>query len=239
MTTPNPYAPPQAEDPPRAASGVRAAYGDAEYVPLGWRTILASVFVFATVLCGATLDVLLLILGERLKEGALVGTRDYTDVLILAGMSLLSLAVSIGSWISVGMWLHRAASNLRGLGRYGMAFSPAACIAWFFVPVANLWKPLQAVGELWRASDPTADQGSWVSSPGTPLLATWWSAWMLASFISVGPLLARGMPASAVATIGLTAKVFSGVAAVGLVGLMRGIASRQAQAATRMQAPMQ
>lgn len=235
MTTPNPYAPPQADEPPYAASGVRAAYGDAEYVPLGWRTILASVFVFATVLCGAALDVLLLVVGERLKEQVLAGGHDYTDVFILVGTSLLSLAVSIGSWIFVGVWLHRAASNLRGLGRYGMAFSPGACIGWFFVPVANLWKPLQAMGEIWRASDPNADQGSWASSRGTPLLAAWWSAWLLATCIGVGSLLARGMPASVAATVGLTAKLFSGIAAVALVALMRGVSSRQAQAAARLQ----
>jgi len=232
MAQPNPYAPPQAVESPAGASVHAAAYGES-YVPLGWRTPVAAALVLASVVVDAGADLVQLSIGEALQQHVRAGDPDLVDAMIITLAGLVSLTVSIGAWIFVGVWLHRAARNLRGLGRFGMRFSPAACVGWYFVPIANLWKPVQAMSEIWRASDPAADQGSWLTgSRGTPLLAVWWSAWLLSSFVALGTLATLGQPIAA-ARVGLTAKAFLGVAAVALVLLMRGVASRQARAGAR------
>ncbi len=62
------------------------------------------------------------------------------------------------SWLVAGIvwltWQHRAHRQLRQLGTQGLQFTPGWGVGWWFVPVANLWKPYQAIKELWVASDP-------------------------------------------------------------------------------------
>lgn len=153
---------------------------------------------------------------------------------MLVGLCGLGVLVAfLCAWVFVPVWMHRASSNLRGLGRYGMTFSPAGCAGWFFVPFANLWKPPQAMSELWRASDPEAEQGSWFASQGTSLVAVWWAAYLLSSVVSWGSVMAQS-DKSAEGAIGMVSNAFQLLAAIALVMLMRGVSGRQAQAAARM-----
>lgn len=233
MAQPNPYAPPEAVESPAGSSVHVAAYGES-YVPLGWRTPVAATLVCASVVVGVVGEFVQLSIGEALQQRVRAGDPDLVDAMVIGLAGLASLVVTIGAWVFAGMWLHRAARNLRGLGRFGMQFSPAACVGWYFVPVANFWKPVQAMSEIWRASDPAADQGSWLTgSRGTPLLAVWWSAWLLSSLVALGTFATMGQPTAA-ATVGLTSKGFLAVAAVAFVLLMRGVASRQEQAGARL-----
>lgn len=227
MTTHNPYAAPNAVT---LAPGALQNLAGQHYVPLGWRTALAAICVLGMTMFDVAMRVLELELGPDLK---VAGGADLVKVALFGLVGLAVMVLSLGGWVFVSVWIHRAASNLRGLGRYGMAFSPAGCVGWFFVPFANLWKPAQAMGEIWRASDPEADQGSWFTSKGTSLVGIWWSAWMMCSFVSCASLVTRDIPSSS-AAIGLASCAFRGIAAVALVQLMRGIASRQAQAAARL-----
>ncbi len=111
-----------------------------------------------------------------------------------------------------------------------MRFSPGECIGWFFVPIAALWMPLQAMKEIWRASDPRGEQGAWITLPSTPLIDLWWASWILSEVVGLFVFSVRG-DARAEGAIGLAARVFTVMSAVGLIAIMRRIAARQERAA--------
>jgi hypothetical protein len=50
------------------------------------------------------------------------------------------------------IWIYRANYNARQLGATDMKFSPGWAVGWYFIPIANLWKPYQAMCEIWQAS---------------------------------------------------------------------------------------
>jgi hypothetical protein len=223
MIDDNPYRFPSAP-----ARDVRPRGDGVRYVPLGWRTAVAAISVFGMTF----MDVAMRLIQPSMSSG---DASRYPAGAALAMMmaEFAVLLMSVCSWVFVPVWFYRASANLRGLGRYGMEFSPGGCAGWFFVPFVNVWFPPKAMGEIWRASDPPADEGSWAASSGTSLVALWWTAWLVSGFVSWASLLAVGS-ASAVATIGLLSTAFRTIAAVALVLLMRGVSSRQEQAATRL-----
>ena len=46
------------------------------------------------------------------------------------------------------------------------------------MPIANLWKPFQALNEIWKA---TSEPRSWSDQPTPDLLRWWWGFWLLAN----------------------------------------------------------
>ena len=89
------------------------------------------------------------------------------------------------------LWVVDAQRNVRDLGAEHLTFTPGWAVGWFFVPIANLWKPYQMMRELWQAS---ARPDNWPAVDVPPLVGLWWGAWigsrMLGTFInaSAGPL---------------------------------------------------
>jgi hypothetical protein len=222
---PNPYAAPAA----RSGQPVGPGLEGQSYVPLQWRTVVATISVCGMTLVDATMRTAQLTRGDE-SSGA--GAADLVSTVLIGLSGLGVIVLSMCSWVFVPVWMHRASSNLRGLGRYGMEFTPAGCAGWFFVPIANIWKPAQAMSELWKASDPQADQGAWFASAGTPLVGVWWVTWLVSGVVSWGSLLSKSDPSMS-AAIGLWSCAFRAVAAVALVLLMYRIASRQERAATQ------
>lgn len=181
------------------------------------------------------MEIMQAVFGNRLVSATRARPGDIASVapLLVFGLaSILALAARVTSWVTVCVWTYRAAANLRGLGRWGMANTPGWCVGWYFVPFANLVKPVQAMSEIWRASDPESGEGAWISSPSTPLLALWWGTYLLGGIISWGSFLTRDDPPVAGA-IGIVACMFTALAALSLVGIMRGIGRRQEQAAAK------
>jgi hypothetical protein len=94
----------------------------------------------------------------------------------IVGMGQLLVAVVSGIWIL--RWIYRANVNVRELGATGMEFSPGWSVGWYFVPIANLWKPFQALKEIWQASARPRD---WQNAEAPGLLAGWWTLWLVSS----------------------------------------------------------
>ncbi|HEY8042425.1 MAG TPA: DUF4328 domain-containing protein [Polyangiaceae bacterium] len=224
MSAYNPYLAPQAQQ-----AGPYPAYGPAwsqeRYVPLGWRTVLAALCIAAAAVFGLALDAVQLSVGDRMEgESADVGAALLVFFVAVAFLGSLVLAA-----IFFGIWIHRAAKNLRGLGRLGMQFSPGGCVGWFYVPFANFVRPFKAVSELWRASDPQADSYSWTMASSTSLLGVWWGTWIVGNIIS--NISARIDDPSTSGGIGLMGSALIAVAAVACILLMRGVSARQGAAA--------
>lgn len=99
------------------------------------------------------------------ETGESLASPELWSFRALLGLAALATAVVVSRWI------YRANSNARALGARGMAFTPGGAVGWYFVPIANLWKPYQAMREIWKAS---AGPLGWQRRPVSALLPCWW-----------------------------------------------------------------
>ena len=98
-------------------------------------------------------------------------------------VALVLIVPIVASWIAVGMWIHRAHTNIHAAQLGGLEFTPGWAVGWFFIPIASLWKPFQAMRELWNAS---VGSGNALDEPANSLLWVWWLAWIFGNFSALG-----------------------------------------------------
>ena len=98
-----------------------------------------------------------------------------SDVLVgIVGMAQLVLFVILGTTFLC--WIYRANKNLRELSGKHMDYTPGWSVGWYFVPIANLFKPFQAMKEIWEVSHNNQDDSS-------AILVAWWILWLISNFI--------------------------------------------------------
>lgn len=78
-------------------------------------------------------------------------------------------------------WVHRANRNARALGAKDMRFTPGWAVGWYFVPIMSLWRPFQAMREIWQASE---QPGNWQSVQTPPLVGWWWTLFLGAQLLA-------------------------------------------------------
>lgn len=93
---------------------------------------------------------------------------------------LIQALVYVITAILILKWVYRANCNARELGADNLSFTPAMSVVWFFVPIMGLWKPYQAMLQIWKAS---YEPVNWKSAKGHPVVATWWWLWLGTVFI--------------------------------------------------------
>jgi len=80
------------------------------------------------------------------------------------------------------LWEYRAYKNLPALDAREMRFSPGGSVGWYFCPIANLWKPFQAMSDIWQGSDSrTIRNGGAISGE---LIGMWWTLFVVRSIFS-------------------------------------------------------
>src|SRR5262249_34683580 len=73
------------------------------------------------------------------------------------------------------MWIHRAASNALASGRnYGFDFTPGWAVGYFFVPIANLWRPYQIVRAIWDSAN----------AGNSSVVGLWWGVWIAGNVLA-------------------------------------------------------
>ena len=90
-------------------------------------------------------------------------------------VGIIYMLVFIVSGFLILRWIHRANYNARQLGAKKMEFTPGWAIGYYFVPILTLWKPYQAMKEIWQASHKPSD---WSFVKVSPLLGLWWFLWI-------------------------------------------------------------
>lgn len=146
---------------------------------LARRTKTASVAIHLVIGLG-----LATFIGEGLETFGAIDTNaiDPGPLTMLFAVVYIGFGIAfLASVVFVAMWIYRAHANLRAAD-IETEFSPGWAVGWYFVPIANLFKPFQAMRELWNASHmaPT-DFGS--DAPGD--VKVWWG------FFIVGNILAN------------------------------------------------
>lgn len=110
--------------------------------------------------------------------------RAVADAEASAARQQLIGIIQFGTFVVTGIlflkWIYRANYNARRLGASGMKFTPGWSIGWYFVPIVSLWKPYQAMKEIWKASKNPID---WQNQHGNAILPWWWFFWIVSNFV--------------------------------------------------------
>lgn len=77
-------------------------------------------------------------------------------------------------------WIYRANYNARQLGAENMKFTPGWSIGYYFIPILAIWKPYQAMKEIWQASKNPLD---WTSQNPSGILSIWWTLWLISNIL--------------------------------------------------------
>ena len=101
-------------------------------------------------------------------------SNDLRQVVIAVPL----LVVLITTFVFVGRWIYFSAKNLRAFGATGLTIRPGWAVGWYFVPIANLWKPYQAMKEIWQASSEPMD---WQNQRVSGLMPAWWALWIISN----------------------------------------------------------
>ena len=227
--------PPLESPPPTVAETAEPPRLD-RYAPLGglakW---LVAVLIAAAVLgafMAAAEVAILFALPEFLDPTAEIedsASLVLAIVLTLAGFA--GMVALVACVVLFCVWAHRANRNARALGAEGMEFTPGWTVGWFFVPIANLFKPYQAIREVFQASEPAANGYEWAGATVPGFLKAWWGLWILANVI--GNLQFRFIfsedPAmlAVSAWIGAVAAAVDVIATVLVIKVIRAIGERQ------------
>lgn len=111
------------------------------------------------------------VLSPQPEEGALF---------VAAGaVALLSVTALFACFVIVGRWIYRASKNAHTFDA-DLTISPGWAVGWYFVPLANLFKPFEAMKETWLASH---FGGNWHRETAPSVLNWWWGLWILTNIL--------------------------------------------------------
>lgn len=89
-----------------------------------------------------------------------------------------SIAFAVAGYMIL-RWVYLTNRNAQALNP-AMTVTPGWAVFWFFIPIANLWKPFDGVRQTWQASaDPQAPD----AVPIPMVMRMWWGLWIIASIM--------------------------------------------------------
>jgi hypothetical protein len=98
---------------------------------------------------------------------------------VMTGLAFAVVAAWIFSAVYSLRFIYRANLNAQRLGA-DLEYSPGWAVGYYFIPILNIWKPYQAMREIWQASE---SPRNWQRMDRPGLLPAWWALWLLAGFI--------------------------------------------------------
>ena len=112
-------------------------------------------------------------------DAEMMGVANFVDgANALIGFAFFAIfAVSV---VSYARFFHRSMNNVQAAGDPDATMPPGWTWGYHFIPILNLWKPLQGVLQIWRASMRLTAENPKV--PAT--VGWWWAAWLSTNVIS-------------------------------------------------------
>jgi len=90
---------------------------------------------------------------DRTSHGSPPSLNEYMRYAWLnLGLASFASLATIASVISFLVWMHQSYFNLQPLSAENRRFSPGWVILYWFIPIWNLYKPCQAMFDIWRGS---------------------------------------------------------------------------------------
>ncbi|HEY7228094.1 MAG TPA: DUF4328 domain-containing protein [Nitrososphaeraceae archaeon] len=126
-----------------------------------------------------------------------VAATSYLDLLgssndtksnnIYSAIGSFTSIISILVLIIILFWYYRATKNIHSFG-VEEATSPIMAVMWWFVPIANLWKPYYIAQQIWKASRPEVKLPigtEWKKMPNSNIIKKWWVLALVSIFGSL------------------------------------------------------
>ena len=217
-----------------AATEERAFEDNTQWRPLrrrgNWVLALTALhIVVAVVSIGSGLAEIELL--QRMERGESITVEAATANDVRQGLvAFVYLATYLALAVAFLMWIYRATKNLAVIHPSEQLISPGWSVGWWFIPIAHLWKPYQAMTAIWTGSDPN-------SSPAPRIMLIWWVVWLLSNLI--GNMVLRGTLSNfgdlaieefiGLGWLGVVSSALSTVGAVLLFYLVRRIGINQAE----------
>ena len=178
-------------------------------------------------LIGGLALVALMLIGEIAELQGYISLDNAGDVTspdgLYAGILLANWLLLLATYVVFGMWIFRAAANVDAAMVPGFRYTAGWAIGWHFVPLANFYKPFDAMRQIWNASH----SGGRDLDRGEPLLVYWWGLWVLTGIASYFAFRFGFDPADAAdARSALEAETFSSVLSLALYPLAMRLVDR-------------
>lgn len=87
--------------------------------------------------------------------------------------------------VATCMFMYRANANVRALGATALEYSPGWCGGYWFVPILNLFRPYQAMKEIYKASCKPNDT-AWKGVQPLAVFGWWWGCWLIGNWLTRG-----------------------------------------------------
>jgi Domain of unknown function (DUF4328) len=95
-------------------------------------------------------------------------------------LAIPAFVVLIVCIVLVGRWIYVTNANAHAFGTDEMSISPGWAVGWFFVPIANLFKPYEGMKETWQVSH---NVGGLLEEAESPLVRWWWGLWIVTGIV--------------------------------------------------------
>jgi len=150
-------------------------------------------------------------------------------LLLYFAFTILGAVIFIITTVGFLMWLHRSSSNLPAFGYWkSQGYSPAWAVGSFFVPIANLFMPYQALKEIWQNSRPANSQSFSFSTSPPGFFPAWWAFWLASNFATnIHFRISGEVPHEAKVIVGIVSEVLSIAAAAFAIQVIKEIDERQ------------
>lgn len=179
---------------PAAASGVTGGAATETVAPDPARPLRTLGNVVVGLLALVTIANLLALWADLIQLDLLTDVRDRERVGLqelrqsddrVATTALFQTGAYLACTIAFLIWYGRAYRNVERLGARGLRWGKRWAIAYWFIPIANLFRPKQVMNDIWRASDPDlpATAYGWQDNRVPQLVHWWWGLWILSSFV--------------------------------------------------------
>lgn len=179
------------------------------YVQIGAEVLQAAAYAYTLTPAGSV----------NLPDGLTAG-----DLFVSFAALIFLVAYFIGGFLGL-KWIYRVNRNAHSFVR-GLSNTPPWAVGWFFVPIAALWKPYEAMGEVWQASERPQ---RWRTAPKPSFLGWWWAAWLVSSIVgNISGLMARYIEdVRSLAPIMIIGAALSVAADVLFIRVVKGLSSLQ------------
>ena len=104
---------------------------------------------------------------------------------VLVGMGFVSWLVDLAAMIMLAVWTYSAYRNLVVFENEPQRYTPGWAVAYWFIPVISLIRPVQVMNDVWRLSLPPEKRDQVIGWKTPAFLVAWWVIWILFSLLSI------------------------------------------------------